>query len=145
MDSENFDFDDEWDFVEFLNGLPAEQKEKLHDLLSVLVQELFTTTTTDNDVVFCGSNGQKVIKCVTCAREALGEDGPVILPSSNSTVILFCVSTEFLEAQVESFRNLYPDSELCEQEWQKFLDSLANDAANLASLQGDPKWEELLI
>ena len=65
MDSENFDFDDEWDFVEFLNGLPAEQKEKLHDLLSVLVQELFTTTTTDNDVVFCGSNGQKVIKCVT--------------------------------------------------------------------------------
>ena len=55
------------------------------------------------------------------------------------------MSTEFLEAQVESFRNLYPDSELCEQEWQKFLDSLANDAANMASLQGDPKWEELLI
>ena len=140
MDNE-FDAQELFDFI---NNLPEEQKNQLHELLTVLVYELFTTTTKDNDVVFCGSNGEKVIKCLNADRATLGEDGPVILPSANESVILFAVATEFLQEQVESYRNLYPDPVLCEQEWQRFFDSLAKEAAQLHQNAETPIWEKLL-
>ena len=140
MDNE-FDAQELFDFI---NNLPEEQKNQLHELLTVLVYELFTTTTKDNDVVFCGSNGEKVIKCLNADRATLGEDGPVILPSANESVILFAVATEFPQEQVESYRNLYPDPVLCEQEWQRVFDSLANEAAQLHQNAETPIWEKLL-
>ena len=132
------------DLMDFINSLPEEQKSQLQELLNVLVYELFTTTTKDNDVVFCGSNGVSVINCLGADRAALGEDGPVILPSSNESVILFAVAHEFLQEQVESYTNMYPDPELRELEWQKFFDSLAGAAAQLHENAATPIWEKLL-
>ena len=135
---------DEQSMMEFINSLPKEQKDQLHELLNVLVYELFSTTNKEQDVVFCGSNGTSVIKCLNASRSSLGEDGPVLLPSSNPTVILFAVATEYLQETVESYKNLYPDPELCEQEWQKFFDSLATQASQLADSAAPARWEQLL-
>jgi hypothetical protein len=141
----NFDFDDEQDLMDYINSLPEEQKNKLHELLGSLISELHATTTTDKDVVFCGSNGEKVIKCISTGLAGLGENGPVILPSSNETVILFAVANEYLEQEVDSLRNVYTDPELLEQEWQKFLDDLACRAAELHENMETPVWEDLLV
>lgn len=142
----NYDFDDfdEETMMDFINSLPKEQKEQLHELLNVLVCELFSTTNKEKDVVFCGSNGTNVIKCLNASRSSLGEDGPILLPSSNPTVILFAVATEYLQETVDSYKNLYPDPELCELEWQKFFDSLANQATQLADSAEPAIWEQLL-
>jgi|TARA_B110000263_G_C15123102_1_gene425294 hypothetical protein len=142
----NYDFDDfdEETILDFVNSLPKEQKEQLQELLNVLVYELFSTTNREKDVVFCGSNGTNVIKCLNASRSSLGEDGPILLPSSNPTVILFAVATEYLQETVDSYKNLYPDPELCEVEWQKFFDSLANQATQLADSSEPAVWEQLL-
>ncbi len=144
MDDFN-DFDDEQDLMDYINSLPENQRNKLHELLTALITELHSTTTTDKDVVFCGSNGEKVIKCISTGIDGLGENGPVILPSSNETVILFAVANEYLEEEVDSLRNIYTDPELLEQEWQKFLDDLAWRAAELHKNTETPVWEDLLI
>ena len=139
------DFEDAQDLMDYINSLPENQKNKLHELLSALILELHTATTSDKDVVFCGSNGEKVIKCISTGLDGLGENGPVILPSSNETVILFAVANEYLEQEVDSLRNIYTDPELLEQEWQKFLDDLARRAAELHGNIETPVWEDLLI
>jgi hypothetical protein len=135
---------DEQQMMDFINSLPKEQKDQLQELLNVLVYELFSTTNKEKDVVFCGSNGKNVLKCLNASRSSLGEDGPVILPSSNPTVILFAVATEYLQETVDSYKNLYTDPELREREWQKFFDSLASEASHLADSIEPARWEQLL-
>jgi hypothetical protein len=124
--------------------MSPELSEQLQLVIAALIAELVLTPNKEQDVVFCGSNGQNVIKCVHYDRAVLGGDGPVILPSSNPLVTLGAISTQTVEKTVATFKNIYPDPKMCESHWQTFLDNMANDIADLAKTQTPARWEQLL-
>lgn len=137
--------DDINDIVEYLEGLPAEVVERLGSMVQAVLGEMLITHNKEHDVVFCGSNGRKVVKCVHYDRSVLDTDGPVLLPSSNNLVLLAAVSTQSIEDKVSEFRNMYPDPEACEHQWQLHLDGLAEAIAGLAKNAAPIEWEELLL
>ena len=135
---------DERQLRDFIATLPPAVLAAMAGVLNVLVQEVIGTIHKEHDVLFCGSNGQNVVKCLHYDRSVLnGEDGPVIFPSSNPLVLLAAYSNEYIERKVAEYRNLFSDPELMEAEWQLFLNSLAEDIAARHSGE-EPNWEKLL-
>ena len=135
---------DERQLRDFIATLPPAVLAAMAGVLNVLVQEVIGTIHKEHDVLFCGSNGQNVVKCLHYDRSVLnGEDGPVIFPSSNTLVLLAAYSNEYIERKVAEYRNLFSDPELMEAEWQLFLNSLAEDIAARHSGE-EPNWEKLL-
>lgn len=132
------------EILEFLDNLPPELAEQLQHLVQALISELLLTPNKEHDVVFCGSNGKNIIKCVHYDRKVLGDDGPIILPSANPLVTLAAISTQKVNETVSEYKNIYPDPELCESHWQSFLDSMANDIAHMAETRSPARWEQLL-
>ena len=134
----------EEEILDFLRSLPPELIEQIQNVVQALISELIFTPNKEHDVVFCGSNGKNVIKCVHYDRAVLGDDGPIILPSSNPLVTLAAISTEKVNETVAEYKNIYPDPELCESHWQAFLDSTAVEIAHLAETIVPVRWEQLL-
>jgi hypothetical protein len=132
------------EIVEFLDNLPPELAEQLQILIQQLISELLLTPTKEHDVVFCGSNGKNIIKCVHYDRNVLGDDGPVILPSANPLVTLAAISTQKVNEVVTEYKNIYPDPAVCESHWQSFLDNTASDIAHMAETRSPARWEQLL-
>jgi|TARA_B110001454_G_scaffold216596_1_gene240163 hypothetical protein len=127
-----------------LETLPEEVLAAMATVLNVLVREVLGTMRGEKDVLFCGSNGKTVVKCLHYDRSVLGgEDGPVIFPSSNPIVLLGAYSNEYIEGKVAEYRNIYSDPEVIESQWQLFLNSLAEDIAAQHSGE-EPNWESLL-
>ena len=136
---------DELELLEFLQSLPAEAQEHIASVLNTLISELMGTSVKDDDVLFCGSNGKRVVKCMHYDRKLLGGvDGPVLFPSANPMVVIGAYSNEFIENKAQEFRINYADSEECEQQWHHFLNSLADDVANKSEVLPAPKFEDLL-
>ena len=129
---------------EFISHLPKEALAARSAVLNGLVKEVLGTIHKEQDVLFCGSNGQNVVKCLHYDRSVLnGEDGPVIFPSANPLVLLAAYSNEYIERKVAEYRNLFNDPELIEAEWQLFLNTLAEDIA-AAHPEETVNWELLL-
>tara|TARA_Y100000758_G_C15962327_1_gene390064 strand:+ start:412 stop:843 length:432 start_codon:yes stop_codon:yes gene_type:complete len=128
----------------FIEKLPKEAIAAMSAVLNTLVGEVLSTIHNEQDVLFCGSNGSYIVKCLHYDRSVLGgEDGPVICPSSNPMVLLAAYSNEYIEGKVAEYRNIYSDPELMEAEWQLFLNSLAEDIA-AGHPEDQPNWELLL-
>jgi acetone carboxylase gamma subunit len=132
------------EIMEFLENLPPELSEQIQAVIQALIGELILTPNKEHDVVFCGSNGKNIIKCVHYDRAVLGDDGPIILPSANPLVTLAAISTQKVNDTVSEYKNIYPDPEVCESHWQAFLDSTANDIAHMAETSSPARWEQLL-
>jgi len=113
------------EILKFLTALPGKQTLRLKDLMSKLGTEMVETTTNGNDVLFCGSDGNTIIKAVHFPRSVLGEDGPVILPSADSKVILAAFADEFVQSSLDEVRNVFQDLEVREHQWEQFLNGLA--------------------
>lgn len=114
------------EILKFLIALPGKQTLKLKDLMSKLGTEMVETGAEGGtDVLFCGSDGKTIIKAVHCPRSVLGEDGPVILPSADSQVILAAFSDEFVQGSLDEVRNVFPDLAVREHQWEQFLNGLA--------------------
>jgi|TARA_Y100001951_G_scaffold61752_1_gene49261 hypothetical protein len=129
---------------QFMETLPPAVLAAMAGVLNVLAKEVIGTIHKEHDVLFCGSNGQNVVKCLHYDRSVLnGEDGPVIIASANPMVILAAYSNEYIERKVDEYRNLFSDPELMEVEWQLFLNSLAEDIA-LHHSGEEVNWEKLL-
>ena len=144
MDFDEHELPAEHEIMEFLENLPPEVNEQLQRVIQTLMSELILTPDKEYDVVFCGSNGKNIIKCVHYDRQVLDGDGPIILPSANPFVTLAAISTETVNETVSEFKNIYPDPEVCESHWQSFLDNMANDIAHLAESVTPTRWEQLL-
>ena len=137
------DFSEE-QLKKFIETLPPAVLTAMAGVLNVLVKEVIGTIHKEHDVLFCGSNGQNVVKCLHYDRSVLdGEDGPVIFPSANPLVLLAAYSNEYIERKVDEYRNLFSDPELMEAEWQLFLNSLAEEIA-LQHSGEEANWEKLL-
>ena len=136
---------DELDLLKFLQSLPAETQEHISAVLNTLISELMETDMKNDDVLFCGSNGKRVVKCMHYDRKLLGGvDGPVIFPSANPMVVIGAYSNEFIENKAAEFRTSYADSEDCEEQWHLFLNGLADDVAYKAEVLPAPEFEDLL-
>tara|TARA_B110001454_G_scaffold218524_1_gene246732 strand:- start:2057 stop:2497 length:441 start_codon:yes stop_codon:yes gene_type:complete len=118
------------ELLEHLKSLPDPEVRKLNGILALLVQEMLETQDDQHDVLFCGSNGTTIIKALHYPRDVLGDtDGPVLLPSADSKVLLGAYSNEYIQHNVDQTRNIFSDPEVCEQQWELFLNNLAEEIA----------------
>lgn len=130
--------------MEHLQSLPPDEVLKLQGILNLLVSEMTETQVTEHDVLFCGSNGKTIIKALHFPREVLGTDGPVILPSGTQHVLLAAYSNEFIQRNVDATRNIFPDPEVCEVQWEMFLNSLAEEIAEKHDEDYRDEFDEIL-
>jgi len=135
------------ELLEHLKSLPDVEVHKLNDVLSILVREMIETQRSEHDVLFCGSNGTTIIKALHYPRNVLGDvDGPVLLPSADSKVLLAAYSNEYIQHNVDQTRNIFSDPEVCEIQWELFLNELAEEIhqAHELSLPEDLAFEQIL-
>lgn len=111
--------------LSYLMAMPSHETEKLKGLMDKLAEQMVETQKDGNDVLFCGSDGNTIIKAVHYPRSVLQEDGPVILPSADNTVILAAFSDEYVQGSLDEVRNVFQDPEVREHQWEQFLNSLA--------------------
>lgn len=130
------------EILKFLIALPGKQTLKLKDLMSKLGTEMVETGAEGGtDVLFCGSDGKTIIKAVHFPRSVLGEDGPVILPSADSKVILAAFADEFVQSNLDEVRNVFQDLEVREHQWEQFLNSLAAKVSRKHAESEEFDWD----
>lgn len=129
------------EILNFLMQLPGHETLKLKDLMSRLHHEMQETQADGNDVLFCGSDGKTIIKAVHYPRSVLGEDGPVILPSADSKVILAAFSDEFVQGSLDEVRNVFADGEVREHQWEQFLNGLAAQVSRKHAEAEEFDWD----
>ena len=129
------------EIMNFLMQLPGHETLKLKDLMSRLQDEMKEAGGDGTDVLFCGSDGKTIIKAVHYPRSVLGEDGPVILPSADSKVILAAFSDEFVQGNLDEVRNVFADGEVREHQWEQFLNSLAAKVSRKHAESEEFDWD----
>ena len=126
--------------LSYLMAMPSHETEKLKGLMDKLAEQMVETQKDGNDVLFCGSDGQTIIKAVHYPRSVLQEDGPVILPSADSKVILAAFADEFVQGNLDEVRNVFQDPEVREHQWEQFLNSLAVKVSRKNAETPDFDW-----
>ena len=126
--------------LSYLMSMPSHETEKLKGLMDKLAEQMIETQKDGNDVLFCGSDGQTIIKAVHYPRSVLQEDGPVILPSADSKVILAAFADEFVQGNLDEVRNVFQDPEVREHQWEQFLNSLAVKVSRKNAETPDFDW-----
>ena len=126
--------------LSYLMAMPSHETEKLKGLMDKLAEQMMETQKDGNDVLFCGSDGQTIIKAVHYPRSVLQEDGPVILPSADSKVILAAFADEFGQMSLDEVRNVFQDPEVREHQWEQFLNSLAVKVSRKPAETPDFDW-----
>jgi len=120
------DFDDLTEFAEFAARLNDDEKKTLAELLGSLAGELVEQMAPPKDLLFVGSDGHRVVKCLHYPRNVLGEDGPVILTSASQFVILGAISDEFIQHDADEIAGLYDDLEERDDAWQQLMTDYAS-------------------
>ena len=123
--------------LSYLMQMPDQEAQKLKHLMDKLAEQMMETTSDGNDVLFCGKT---IIKAVHYPRSVLQEDGPVILPSADSKVILAAFSDEFVQMSLDEVRNVFQDLEVREHQWEQFLNSLAVKVSRKHAETPDFDW-----
>tara|TARA_Y100000758_G_scaffold262151_1_gene200664 strand:+ start:1636 stop:2076 length:441 start_codon:yes stop_codon:yes gene_type:complete len=132
------------EILKFLQNLPGPESIKLKNLMDKLAEQMIETQADGNDVLFCGSDGQTIIKAVHFPRSSLGADGPVILPSADSKVILAAFSDEFVQENLDEVRNVFQDLSVREHQWEQFLNGLAAKVSRAHAESGEFDWAAAL-
>lgn len=105
---------------------------KIRDVVATLAEEIHAEDEDeDSPLLFCGSDGKRVIKCLHFPEDVLGAAGPVLLPSAKPNVILAAYSDEFLHVKVEEIEYWYPDRNERDQQWELYLNGLGIEIAKL--------------
>lgn len=131
------------EILKFLQGLPGPETDKLKNLLDTLAEQMVETQSDGTDVLFCGSDGQTIIKALHFPRAMLNEDGPVILPSADSNVILAAFSDEFVQQNLDEVRNIFQDPSVREHQWEQFLNSLAVKVSRKHAESPEFNWDKV--
>jgi len=117
---------------EILRGIRQEMSEldptaraRLHRIMSALAGELSDSMGDGEATLFCGSDGNVVVRGFHYPHSVLGEDGPVILPSSSPDIVLGAYSDEYINRAADALREEYDDSDEREAEWENFMNLCA--------------------
>ena len=111
----------------FIAGLSHKDRSRLREALDSLMNELSGnlddevefTGRAPEDLLFIGSDGKRVVKGFHYAREVLGEDGPVILPSSSPFVIIGAFSDEYIREGADEIESSYDTFEERQAAWEQ--------------------------
>ena len=147
MTDENQEWPTEQDMVAYLMSLPADAQAKLANIMETWKTEMLAATDHEQaELLFCGADGEKVIKCLHYRADVLGgEEGPILLPSSNPKVVVGAVSDELIIRKVAEYNELYPDPLTRERRWEMYLNSLAVRIAELDyETRGWDEFDELV-
>jgi hypothetical protein len=119
------DFGDLFDFLGGLDGfLPGALFECVNDVSFELGE-----SRGESDVLFLGSDGRRLVKCLHVPRSGLGGDGPVLFPGVSNFIIVAAYSDEFIQDRVQELIEEFDSEEEREEEWEKFMSTLAKDIA----------------
>lgn len=118
------------DVLKFLTSLSPAEMLTVRQVMQQLAEEIVETQNEGNDVLFCGSNGAYIVKCLHYSRDALGYDEPQQLPSANEFVLLFACSNEFIDEKAQEIRDVFTDPVDQQEQWEKYLNSLAMELGN---------------
>ena len=69
-------FDDD-DFINFIGRLPEQQRDYISDMFEAMASSADEVEPTD--LLFVGSDGERVVKCFHYPIKVLGKNGPVII------------------------------------------------------------------
>ena len=116
------------DFLEllsYISSMSPDDRDRLRENLnalaleSTLASEKIEKTEIPSDLLFIGSDGNRVVKGLHYARDVLGGDGPIILPASSPAVIVGAYSDEFVQLEAEDISEQYHTYEEQSVEWER--------------------------
>jgi len=110
---------------EELESFPTEAQQRLRRIMGALATELTSSMEEQDATLFCGSDGNVVVRGFHYPHSVLGEDGPVILPSSSPDVVLGAYSDEYINRAADNLRDEFEDKDQRELEWEQFMNLCA--------------------
>jgi len=117
----------------FIANLSNKDRNRLREALDTLMKELSDKvdigaefrTEAPRDLLFVGSDGSRVVKGFHYSREVLGEDGPVILPSSSPFVIIGAFSDEYVQSDADEIESCYDTFDEKQAAWEQQMATYA--------------------
>lgn len=136
--------------IGYITQMSPEDRDKLRENLSALAFEFKTSgmelekTEIPSDILFIGSDGRRVVKGFHYSRDVLGEDGPVIMPTSSAAVVLGAYSDEFIKERADQVTSQYETYEEQAAAWEMQMSEFALDIAAKYDKEQPPGLDEFL-
>lgn len=108
----------------FLASMQPGERDRLRELFETMSNEIsspserYEPTEVPSDLLFVGTDGRRVVKGFHYSREVLGQDGPVIFPSSSEFVILGAFADEFIQERAEEIQSSWDTYEEQSDAWE---------------------------
>jgi hypothetical protein len=116
----------------FLASMEPGERERLRELFQQMSDEmprppdLHEPTDVLSDLLFVGTDGRRVVKGFHYSREVLGQDGPVILPSSSEFVIMGAFADEFVQETAHEIESSWDTYEEQSNAWEMQMADFAH-------------------
>jgi hypothetical protein len=142
---DDFEFPTPADLISWISSLSAEEQRRVMEFANLISSELMAAGSggEEKELLFAGNVGSKIIKCLHFPFEVLGEDGPLVLPSSNPKVILGAVSDELVYRKVAEYTDRYNDDFTRSQQWELYLHGVAAEIVEMSE-NTEVDWDVLL-
>lgn len=151
MDHEGYGFESMSELEFFLNilrDIPLDQRHNLKEIINAFLLEVTDESDPDGsprkDLLFIGSSGRHVVKCLHYPRDVLGEDGPVLLPTSSNFLIAGAYSDEFINDRANEIHESYETIEEQNNAWAQLMNDYAVDIVYAYEQQPPPTFDILL-
>jgi hypothetical protein len=136
-------------FLEILRETPLDQRHKLKETIDAFLLEVTSENDPDGgpqkDLLFIGSSGTHVVKCLHYPREVLGGDGPVLLPTSSKFIIAGAYSDEFINDRANEIHDSYSSTEDKNDAWAQLMNDYAVDIVHAYEQQPPPSFDALIM
>lgn len=142
---EMFEFDSPEDLLHWIASLSPEEQQRIMEFANLLGSELISAGSggEEKELLFAGNAGSKVVKCLHYPVEVLGCEGPILLPSSNSKVILGAVADELVYRKIAEYTDRYADDFTRAKYWEMYLHGVAAEIVELSE-NDTTDWDALL-
>jgi len=152
MDHEDYGFESMNElefFLEILRDIPLDQRHNLKEVIDAFLLEVTDESDSDGgprkDLLFIGSSGTHVVKCLHYPRDVLGGDGPVLLPTSSKFLIAGAYSDEFINDRANEIHDGYDSTEEKNDAWAQLMNEYAVDIVHAYEQQPPPTFDALLL
>jgi len=131
--------------LEFLRHLPDAQRLRVAEIFGVLADEVRAgAVERDGDVLFVGSDGLRVVKCLHYPLVVLGVSGPVLFPSADKNVILGAFSDESIQMMADEIAECDDSDEEKEARWEALMGDYAAELVRLFDSQPPDDFDFML-
>lgn len=152
MDHEDYGFESVNElefFLEILRDIPLDQRNNLKDVIDTFLLEVTDEGDADGgprkDVLFIGSSGSHVVKCLHYPRDVIGGDGPILLPTSSKFLIVGVYADEFINDRANEIHENYDTTEEQNDAWAQLMNMYAVDIVHAYEQQPPPTFDTLLL